>query len=124
MSKTEDTSTAHEKALLIKMLSAGDRYTRKFGIPVIYKIRIVPGSWSVQRGKNPYQGNLKLVGGKFYVHSSWDFDYKTAMEVYANGTAADVETSPFRTETRWCIDPNGDVRRENILKHMTRLELQ
>lgn len=99
-----DTSTAHQKALLLSKFEEADSpYVREHGIPVLYTT--ISGDFRVHPEGEGNTGHLIMRDGKFYLYYTYEFDIRCAYEAFADGTAS------FRTiissQPIWWFDPGA-----------------
>ena len=105
--KPIDTSTAHQKALLIRKFEEADSpYTRKYGIPILQTTMI--GDLRVHPEGEGNIGHIIMRDGKFYLYSTYEFDIRRAREAYADGTAlfSTIVAAPT-VQGLWWFDPGS-----------------
>lgn len=101
--RREDTSTAHQKALLMKMFDTDDEYIHRKGVCVYINTSL-------------RLGFIRLEEGKFYYYDYRSRARKSKIEVYADGTSALENDYGYDTPApvlTWRILQNHRLRREN-----------
>lgn len=78
-----DTSSAHQKALLISKLNANDPYIKAYGVHVLYTHQADKHRLDTAIGV--FAAHVKMVDGKFYIYTGYRLEVP-AQEVFADGT--------------------------------------
>ena len=81
----EDTSSAHEKALLLDRISKLKPRFKRRGLKVKSRIVTIPDPQRESNEVFNYRAFINVVNGKFYVDNHSNFDPEHAVEVFANG---------------------------------------
>lgn len=107
--KPIDTSTAHQKALLLSKFEEADSpYVREHGIPVLHTI-LVGGRIPPHGDGRP--AHLIMRDGKFYLYSTYEFNINNSREAFADGTAlfSTIVAAPT-VQGLWWFDPGSRGR--------------
>lgn len=98
----EDTSTAHEKAILVSKLSRDDPYVKKHGIGVLYTHEAAKYDRFGKGVVGVYSARLQMKAGKFYITTRWDQPAEVSQEVFADGSFSGLFQAI--SESKWWYD--------------------